>query len=95
MFENNIYDKFGIRPLINAGGWKTACGGTKMSEVVVQAMAEASKYFVDIEQLNYNIGKYIAKITHAEAGMVTSGAASGVVLSIAACMTGCNKWYEK
>lgn len=31
---------------------------------------------------------HIAKITGAETGMVTSGTASGVVLSIAACMTG-------
>ena len=88
---NDIYKELGITPVLHAAGTKTTHGGTRLSNEVIQAMEYAAKYFVSIEELNCVIGKYIASITGAEAGMVTSGAASGVVLSIAACMTGADK----
>jgi L-seryl-tRNA(Ser) seleniumtransferase len=53
-------------------------------------MAAAAEHFVDVIELNRAVGRYIADITGAEAGMVTGGAASGMVLSLAACMTGTN-----
>ncbi|MEN9391245.1 MAG: hypothetical protein RL017_543, partial [Pseudomonadota bacterium] len=86
----NIYKQLGVKTLIHAAGTKSAIGGSRMSEDVLKAIEEASKYFVSITELNRKIGEYIAEITGAEAGMVTSGAASGVVLSMAACMTGTN-----
>ncbi len=85
---NKIYEEIGVVPVINAGGTKSAYGGSRMDPRVLEAIAEASKSFVSMAELNRKIGEYIAKVTGAEAGMVTSGAASGVVLSIAACMTG-------
>lgn len=85
---NAIYQELGVRPIIHAGGTKTWYGGSRVSGEVLEAMAQAAQSFVNIEELNRAIGRYIASITGAEAGMVTSGAASGVVLSIAACMTG-------
>ncbi|MBP6952565.1 MAG: aminotransferase class V-fold PLP-dependent enzyme [Alphaproteobacteria bacterium] len=86
--KNSIYKELGIQPVIHAGGTKTTHGGTKLSYEVIQAMNLAAESFVDVLELNRKIGQYIAKITGAEAGMVTSGAASGMVLSAAACMTG-------
>ena len=86
--KNPIYKELNIKPVIHAAGTKTTHGGTRMSEDVLWAMNEASKSFVDITELNRQVGSYIAKITGAEAGMVTSGAGSAMVLSAAACMTG-------
>lgn len=85
---NPIYKELGIRPVIHAAGTKTTHGGTKIPPEVLEAMNVAAEAFVDILDLNRKIGQYIATITGAEAGMVTSGAASGMVLAAAACMTG-------
>ena len=46
-------------------------------------------------ELNEKVGEYIAQITGAEAGLVVSGAAGGVVLSMAACMTGKNVGFVR
>jgi len=83
-----IYDKIGVVPVIHCGGTKTTMGGTRMRPEVLEAMADATSRFVSIDELNRAVGRFIAEVTGAEAGMVTSGAASGVVLSAAACMTG-------
>jgi len=55
---------------------------------VIEAMNEAAKAFVDMEELHEKAGKIVAEITGAEAGYVTSGAAAALVLAAAACMTG-------
>lgn len=84
----SVYDELGVRTLIHAAGTKTTHGGSRMRPEVLDAMVEASRSFVSIEELNRAVGRYVASVTGAEAGMVTSGAGSGVVLSLAACMTG-------
>lgn len=84
----NIYDTLNVRTVINCTGTFTRLGGTLMAPEVTAAMVEASKNFVVLEELQYAAGKFIAEITGAEAGYVTSGAQAGLVLSIAACITG-------
>ena len=59
-----------------------------MAPEVTAAMVEASKHFVCLEELQFAAGSYIAQLTGAEAAYVTSGAQAGLVLSIAACITG-------
>jgi len=88
VLDNPIYKELGVVPVIHAAGTKTTHGGARSHPEVFKAMELASRSFVSIEELNRKVGEYIARITGAEAGMVTSGAASGVVLSMAACMTG-------
>lgn len=83
-----IYERLGVRPIINATGTFTRLGGSLMPAEVLEAMVEASKEFVCIEELQLAAGKVIAEATGAEAGFVSTGAYSGIVLSIAACMTG-------
>lgn len=84
----SIYERIGVRTIINASGATTAVGGTLMPEEVVQAMQEASKSFVLIDDLNRAVGKKIAEATGAEAGYVTAGSAAGMLLATAACITG-------
>ena len=85
---SNVYERLGVRPVINAIGTFTRLSGTLMPDPVVAAMAEAAQHFVCIEDLQYRAGQKIAEITGAEAAYVTSGAQAGLVLSIAACLTG-------
>lgn len=83
-----IYDRLGVVPVINAAGTETASGGAMMVPEALAAMQEASQQYVLVEELNDAVGQQIAEATGAEAGMVTSGAAGGLLLSAAACIAG-------
>ena len=61
-------------------------GGSNPLPEVMEAMTAASTSFVNVVDLNRRVGDFIAEITGAEAGMVTSGSAGGLVMSMAACM---------
>ncbi len=84
----NIYERLGVRTIINAAGPATRLSGSILPEEVAEAMREASQFCVDIAELQAWAGGVIAEITGAEAGYVTSGAAAGQMLGIAACVTG-------
>lgn len=59
-----------------------------MPPEVIEAWAEASKSFVDMEALHRRAGEVIAEITGAEAGLVVSGASGALLLQAAACIAG-------
>lgn len=84
----NIYDRLGVQRLINGHHWRTALGGSIMPREVLEAMAESSGHFIDLEGLHRVAGDYIAKLTGADGGLVTSGCSAAQVLQAAACMTG-------
>ena len=84
----NPYESMGVEPIINAIGTFTRLGGSLMPPEVVQAMQEAARHFVCMEQLQHAAGRAIAEMTGAESAYVTSGAQAALVLSVAACMTG-------
>ena len=84
----DIYRELGIDPIINAVGPATRLSGSIMHPEVAEAMRQASERCVDIAQMQARAGEIIAEITGAEAGYVTSGAAAGLLLGTAACVTG-------
>ena len=84
----SIYESLGVTPIINATGTFTRLGGSLMPPAVVDAMAQASREFVCLEELQYRAGTLIAELLGAEAAYIVSGAYAGVVLSIAACIAG-------
>ena len=86
----DIYDKLGIKKLINAEGTLTRMGGSVMDPGVMEEMMEASKYFIDLNELLEKAGEYVANLIGVEASYITSGAAAGLTLSTAACITGTN-----
>ena len=59
-----IYKRLGIRTVINGNATLTRLGGSIMPPEVVAAMADASKHFVDIIELQKRVGEEIAKLTH-------------------------------
>jgi L-seryl-tRNA(Ser) seleniumtransferase len=83
-----VYDKLGVRTVINASGSLTRLGGTRMEPEVLEAMAEAAASFVRIDELQGRAGEVIAEVTGAEAGYVVTGAAAGLALGMAACVAG-------
>ena len=83
-----IYRRLGVTPAIVASGATTMYGGSKLRPEVVDIMEKASRTMVNLDHLNVAAGRVIAEITGAEAGLVTSGAAGGLVLQAAAVMAG-------
>jgi L-seryl-tRNA(Ser) seleniumtransferase len=85
---SDVYDELGVPTVINAAGTKTRISGSLIREKAVEAMAEASKSFVRISDLQARASDLISTITGAEAGYVTSGASAGLLLAAAACIAG-------
>lgn len=84
----NIYERYGVTPIINVDGPLTRYGGALMEEPTLRAMDEAARYTVPLDQLQAAASKIIAKKTHAEAGIVTCGTCAALTLATAACMCG-------
>ncbi len=90
------YTSLGIRPIVNAYATLTRLGGSIMPPEVLQAMNEAAGCFVDLHELQRRVGERLAELTQNEAAYVSSGAAAGLVLAAAACMTGTDReLFEK
>ncbi len=85
------FESLGVRRVINASGNNSALGSSHMSQTVLDAMHEASKCYVDMNDLHTRAGELIARITGAEAGFVTTGATGGLYLATAACITHCDQ----
>ena len=85
---SNVYEKLGVRPIINAYAPMTRLGGGVMPVQVAEAMREATQVCVDIAELQMAASRIIAGITGAEAGCVTAGAAAALLVGTAACVTG-------
>jgi L-seryl-tRNA(Ser) seleniumtransferase len=86
--SSRIYDRIGVRTIVNGRGATTAVGGSLMPPEVMAAMAEAAGAFVVLDELNRKVGEKIAEVTGAAAGYVTAGSAAGMALAAAACVAG-------
>lgn len=84
----SIYDQLGVAAIVNAKGTSTRVSGGFIAPEVAAAMKEAGEYCVDMAQLQAAASSILAEITGAEAGIVTSGAAAGLLLGTAACVAG-------
>ena len=62
-----------------------------MSPDVLAAMCDAARQFVDMAELQKKAGDSIARLLGAEAALVTSGAAAGLIIAVAACITGTDR----
>lgn len=86
----NVYEKFGLRKIVNASGKMTVLGATAVQPEIAQAVSEATMDYVLIEELMEAAGRKIAGATGAEDGCPTSGAAPGIAIAVAAVIAGTN-----
>lgn len=84
----SVYARLGVRPFINGCGTITTLGGSIMPSRVIEAMVEASRSYVHLNEFQEKASARIAQLTGAEAAYVCAGAASGMLLAGAACLTG-------
>ena len=69
----DLYRSIGVRPVINARGTFTIISGSQTLPEVKQAMDEASRSYVQMDELMDGVGKRLAELTEAEWGIVTNG----------------------
>src|SRR5215831_8194402 len=84
---SGLYAGLGIKPVINGVGVVTVLGGSIMPPEVIQAMEEASRFFIPLPELEKKVGARIAELLQAPAAMVTCGAASAITVGTAACLS--------
>src|SRR5947207_15446088 len=83
----NVYQTLGVKTIINAAGTITRLGGSLMPPEVVAAWLDASKYFVNLIDLQNKIGERIAGLLGVEAAVVTTGPAGALALGTASALT--------
>jgi D-glucosaminate-6-phosphate ammonia-lyase len=86
--SQDVYARLGVTRVVNAAGRLTMLGGSALAPEVAEAMAEAGRGYVRLADLHDRAGELVAKYTGAEAGCVTTGAAAGIALMVAACVAG-------
>lgn len=83
-----LYESLGVRPFVNARGTFTILTGSQTLPVVKEAMVEASRHYVHMDELMEAAGRRIAEITKAEWGMITAGCAAAITHATSACIAG-------
>jgi uncharacterized pyridoxal phosphate-dependent enzyme len=94
--SGNVYDELGVTTVINGQGTMTTLGGSLIRPEVEAVMAQATKHFVSIPQLEAAAGKKIAemlKLPEGYTALVTSGAAGAMQSGLAGILTGTNEQF--
>jgi L-seryl-tRNA(Ser) seleniumtransferase len=84
----DIYTRLGVKPIINARGTHTRLGGTLIRAEVLEAMREAARAYVVLDELQDKASEVIARATGADAGTVVGGAEAGLLIGTAAILAG-------
>lgn len=78
--KDNVYTKvLGVRPHLGAHEHISRLSGSRMTEETMVALAEANRFFVDMDELNDAAGAKVAELLGAEAAMITSGGFSSMI----------------
>lgn len=85
-----LYESIGVRPVINSRGTFTIITGSQSLPEVKKAMEEASRHFVNMDEMMDGVGKRLAAISGAEWGIITNGCAAGIAHCTAAAVAGSN-----
>lgn len=85
---SSVYEDLGVTPIINAAGTLTRLSGSTMWPEAVDAMAAASRHFVDMQELHEAAGRRLAELIGVGAAHVCACATAGIATMAAATMAG-------
>ena len=88
--EPNVYERIGVRPLINCRGTLTIIGGSIELPEVRSAKSAANQQHAHLDEVMDAVGKRLGELTGAEWGMVSAGCAAAMSHATAACVAGGN-----
>src|SRR3954465_7119389 len=83
--KRDLWKELGVTPYISCGGTVTVNSGSLMMPETVEAINSTAHNFANMYDLQDKAGAKIAEMLHCEGAMVTSGAASALLLATAAC----------
>ncbi len=84
----DIFERLQLRRVINASGTETPFGASPVRPEVVAAIVEIIPHSVMMSELQSAASEAICRAVGSEAGCVTGCTAAGIVIGVAACMTG-------
>ncbi|WP_165972331.1 aminotransferase class V-fold PLP-dependent enzyme [Paenibacillus piri] len=84
----NPFEAVQLPRVINAAGKMTYLGSSAVLPEVAAAMSAAAQSYVDMAGLKQTVQRRVAELTGAEGACITSCAAAGIVVSVAAVLTG-------
>jgi len=83
-----IYEKYGLRKLINARGPATVLGAARVDKNVREDIDKILAMPVEMWELQRKASEKISLLTGAQAGCVVGCAAAGIAIAVAATLTG-------
>ncbi|WP_436877653.1 DgaE family pyridoxal phosphate-dependent ammonia lyase [Siccibacter turicensis] len=88
----SIYEKYQLKPVINASGRMTALGVSTQRPEVVEAVMTGMNHYFEMKDLVDKTGAYIAQLLEVEAATVVSCASAGIAQSVAAILVQDSQW---
>jgi L-seryl-tRNA(Ser) seleniumtransferase len=88
--QRGLFERFGLRRIVNVSGTETTKGASPVCPEVVAAVSELVPHSVEMAELQSVASATVARATGSEAGFVTNCSAAGITVAVAACMTGRN-----
>jgi seryl-tRNA(Sec) selenium transferase len=85
-----VYRSIGVRPIINARGTFTIITGSQTLPEVKRAMDEASRSYVQMDELMQGVSQKLAELTGAPWGIVTAGCCAALTHCTTASIAGSN-----
>jgi L-seryl-tRNA(Ser) seleniumtransferase len=86
----SLYESIGVTPIVNCRGTFTIISGSLTLPEVKKAMEEASRHYVQMDELMNAVGQRLAELTKADWGIVTAGCAAALTHATLACIAGTN-----
>ena len=83
-----VYERLGLRPILNFRGTHTTLGASKQWQECFEVQAEAAREYIVLEELQEAIGERLAKLCGTESAMVSTGAAGAIAIGTYACVAG-------
>ncbi len=88
--STSLYTSIGVRPVINARGTFTILTGSQSLPQVKEAMNQASRSYVQMDELMNGVSPRLAELTETPWGIVTAGCCAALTSFTAAVIAGTN-----
>ncbi|PIJ52036.1 L-seryl-tRNA selenium transferase [Erwinia sp. OLTSP20] len=89
---SSVYEKYGLKQVINASGRMTILGVSTPAAGVVESVNTGLNHYFEMKDLVNKTGAYIARLLGTEDAVVVSCASAGVAQSVAAVIVQDNDW---
>ncbi|QDY43124.1 DgaE family pyridoxal phosphate-dependent ammonia lyase [Candidatus Pantoea soli] len=91
---SSIYEKYGLKQVINASGRMTILGVSTPSDDVAETVRYGLSHYFEMQDLVDKTGAYIARLLEVESAVVVSCASAGLAQSVAAVIVKEDDWLR-